>query len=198
MSELLHLFWYSIFFQGHLKGGNLFGSLNLIFSFILLTSFRVLLNLLIMKRPYPAAESFHVFIFGIWLSVLLIITTPSWSYAHGGGGMGSKSDTRESFSSPEDERRKAMIMEKLDNEKFSAEMSNTVMNMTREMQFQRASGSSERDFATLLILHNQGFIDLAEAELKYGKDSTLKVTTEKMISEKKKEIEVLKNWVKAH
>ena len=148
-----------------------------------------------MKRLHPSVGNLRVF---VWLLVILIIATPSWSQAHSGGSMGSKSAPRESFSSPEDEKRKAIIVQKIENEKFSAELSNAVMNMTREMQFQRASGSSERDFATLLILHNQGFIELAEAELQYGKDSTLRMTIEKMIIEKKKELELLRDWVKTH
>lgn len=151
---------------------------------------------------YSIAMSLKFFALGILLLITLgfiILAIPSHSLAHGGGGgMDSEPDHAESLSSSELEKRKALIVHQQDNEKFSAELSNIVMNMTREMQFQRASGSSERDFAALSIRHNQGFIELAEAELKYGKSPELRLATEKMIAEKKKEIEVLKNWMKSN
>ncbi len=61
-----------------------------------------------------------------------------------------------------------------------------------------ASGNADKDFATMMIPHHQGAIDMAKIELQYGKDAKLRAMAEKMIKDQEKEIADLKAWQKAH
>jgi uncharacterized protein (DUF305 family) len=56
------------------------------------------------------------------------------------------------------------------------------------------SGDADKDFAMMMISHHQGAIDMAEVELKYGKDAALKEMAKKIIDAQKKEIEDFKKW----
>lgn len=56
------------------------------------------------------------------------------------------------------------------------------------------SGDADKDFAMMMIAHHQGAIDMAEIELKYGKDPALKEMAQKIIDAQKKEIEEFKLW----
>jgi len=50
----------------------------------------------------------------------------------------------------------------------------------------------------MMIPHHQGAIDMAEVELKYGKDPALRKMAEDIIAAQKKEIEDFKAWQKKH
>ena len=54
---------------------------------------------------------------------------------------------------------------------------------------------SDYDFAVLMILHHQSAIEMAEAQIKYGKVDELKKMALKMKEDQLKEIEELKAWV---
>lgn len=56
------------------------------------------------------------------------------------------------------------------------------------------SGDADKDFAMMMMHHHQGAIDMAEVELKYGKDETLRAMAGKIIEAQKKEIQELKDW----
>jgi len=60
------------------------------------------------------------------------------------------------------------------------------------------SGDADKDFAMMMIPHHQGAIDMAEVELKFGKDETLRAMAEKIIEAQKKEIKEMKDWQAAH
>jgi len=60
------------------------------------------------------------------------------------------------------------------------------------------SGDADKDFAMMMIAHHQGAIDMAEVELKFGKDVTLRALAEKIIEAQKKEIKEMKDWQAAH
>jgi len=54
---------------------------------------------------------------------------------------------------------------------------------------------SDHDFAVLMIHHHQSAIEMAEAEIKYGKVVEMKEMATKMKEDQLKEIEELKAWV---
>lgn len=64
--------------------------------------------------------------------------------------------------------------------------------MMRPMTNMNVSGDVDRDFATLMIPHHQGAIDMARIELAHGKNEELKKMSQNIIDSQSKEIEVLK------
>jgi uncharacterized protein (DUF305 family) len=54
------------------------------------------------------------------------------------------------------------------------------------------SGDVDRDFANLMIPHHQGAIDMAKAELLYGKNATLRRIAQKIIIDQQQEIAALR------
>ena len=53
------------------------------------------------------------------------------------------------------------------------------------------TGNPDRDFARMMIPHHQGAIDMALAELRYGKDERLKRLAQEIIVEQQQEIAVM-------
>jgi len=53
------------------------------------------------------------------------------------------------------------------------------------------SGNADRDFARMMIPHHQGAIDMALAELRYGKDERLKRLAQEIIVDQQQEIVVM-------
>lgn len=70
--------------------------------------------------------------------------------------------------------------------------------MMDAMAGMKMSGDADKDFAMMMIPHHQGAIDMAEVELKYGKDPALRKMAEQIIAAQKKEIEEFKDWQKKH
>lgn len=60
------------------------------------------------------------------------------------------------------------------------------------------SGDADKDFATMMIPHHQGAIDMAKVELQHGKAPRLRAMAEKMIKDQEKEIAELRAWQAAH
>lgn len=53
------------------------------------------------------------------------------------------------------------------------------------------TGDPDRDFATMMIPHHQGAIDMAEAELRFGHDLILRRLAQGLIVEQQQEIAVM-------
>ena len=68
----------------------------------------------------------------------------------------------------------------------------TTQKMMAEMP--KPVGDADKDFASMMIAHHQGAIDMAKIELRFGKDPKLRKMAEKMIKEQEKEIAELKKW----
>ena len=60
------------------------------------------------------------------------------------------------------------------------------------------SGDADKDFIAGMIPHHQGAIDMAQVELKYGKDPEARKLAQNIISEQKKEIGVMHRWQIKH
>lgn len=58
------------------------------------------------------------------------------------------------------------------------------------------TGNADADFVRNMIPHHQGAIDMAEVELKHGKDPALKKMARKIIADQKKEIAEMQAWLK--
>ena len=55
----------------------------------------------------------------------------------------------------------------------------------------RFTGDPDRDFARMMIAHHQGAIDMALAELRYGKDKRLRRLAQQIVVDQQQEIAVM-------
>jgi uncharacterized protein (DUF305 family) len=80
---------------------------------------------------------------------------------------------------------------------FRAMMSDAIGRMHVAMQVP-FTGNADVDFARMMIPHHQGAIDMALAELRYGKNDRLKRLAQEIIVVQKQEIEVMNLAVREH
>jgi DUF305 family protein family protein len=73
---------------------------------------------------------------------------------------------------------------------FQAMIADAVAHMHTGMEVP-FTGDADRDFARMMIPHHQGAIDMALAELRYGKDHRLKRLAQEIIVEQQQEIAVM-------
>jgi uncharacterized protein (DUF305 family) len=64
-------------------------------------------------------------------------------------------------------------------------------NMNRDMLVP-PTGDIDRDFAAIMIPHHQATIDMAEAELKYGRNDELRRLAEKIVARQQQDISILR------
>jgi len=60
------------------------------------------------------------------------------------------------------------------------------------------SGDADKDFVAHMIPHHQGAIEMAQVELKYGKDPELKRLASNIIKAQHDEIAFMKKWQAKH
>ncbi|MEX3634611.1 DUF305 domain-containing protein [Paraburkholderia sp. BR14320] len=70
--------------------------------------------------------------------------------------------------------------------------------MMQQMQSPPYTGNADKDFVAHMIPHHQGAIDMAEVELKYGKDPELKKLAKNIIKAQKDEIAFMQRWEAKH
>jgi len=66
------------------------------------------------------------------------------------------------------------------------------MNRMDEGMSVRPSGDPDRDFAAMMIPHHQGAIDMAKAELQFGRNPVLRRLAQAIIVEQQQEIELMR------
>ena len=62
----------------------------------------------------------------------------------------------------------------------------------------KPTGHPDTDFATMMIPHHQGAIDMAKAELQYGKDPELRSLAQTIVKAQETEIAGMKDWLAKH
>jgi uncharacterized protein (DUF305 family) len=70
--------------------------------------------------------------------------------------------------------------------------------MMKSMQGAAYTGRADEDFVSHMIPHHQGAVDMAEVEIKYGKDPQLKKLAERIVASQRKEIQFMKAWQAKH
>jgi uncharacterized protein (DUF305 family) len=60
------------------------------------------------------------------------------------------------------------------------------------------SGDSDVDFVELMLPHHQAAIDMAKAQLLYGKDPQMRRLAQEIITDQQSEIELMQLWLKQH
>ena len=79
---------------------------------------------------------------------------------------------------------------------FQRMMDEAMTSMDRGMQNATMTGDPDHDFASMMIPHHQGAIDMAKAELLYGKDRVLRRLAQEIIVTQQQEIEVMRMQLK--
>lgn len=72
-----------------------------------------------------------------------------------------------------------------------AHMMDAAMARMHAAMMAPSSGDPDRDFAAMMIPHHQGAIEMAEAELRFGKDERLRRLAQGIIVEQRQEIAVM-------
>jgi uncharacterized protein (DUF305 family) len=78
---------------------------------------------------------------------------------------------------------------------FATAMAGAMQRMHQAMAVP-STGDFDRDFAAIMIPHHQGAIDMAEAELRFGKDERLRRLAQGIIVEQRQEISVMQAILK--
>jgi hypothetical protein len=62
----------------------------------------------------------------------------------------------------------------------------------------KLTGNADRDFVAMMMPHHQGAVDMAEVELKYGRDPQLKKLARDIVAAQRKEIAFMQKWQASH
>jgi len=76
-----------------------------------------------------------------------------------------------------------------------ADMHGSMMGMMKNMESMKMSGDTDRDFATMMKVHHQGAIDMAQMELQSGKDAKMRAMAKRIIKAQQKEIKEFDQWL---
>ena len=82
--------------------------------------------------------------------------------------------------------------------KTSMNMHSSMEEMHKKMKGMTPSGHQDMDFAMMMIVHHQGAIDMAQAQIDHGKDKQMISAAKKIIAAQKKEIAMFEAWMKKH
>ncbi|WP_345815098.1 DUF305 domain-containing protein [Paraburkholderia sp. PREW-6R] len=70
--------------------------------------------------------------------------------------------------------------------------------MMKDMSAPAYTGDADRDFVAHMIPHHQGAIEMAQVELKYGKDPDLKRLARNIVKAQHDEIAFMQRWEAKH
>jgi uncharacterized protein (DUF305 family) len=78
---------------------------------------------------------------------------------------------------------------------FMHSMEESMNRMDSGMKAAPMNGNNDHDFTTMMIPHHQGAIDMAKAELCYGKDPVMRRLAEEIIVDQQSEIQAMQLWL---
>jgi len=79
--------------------------------------------------------------------------------------------------------------------KAVTDMKKAMENAKEKMAAFEVTANSDYDFALMLRMYRQAALDMAKAELAYGKDPAMRSMAGKLIPAQKKELEQLDQWL---
>ena len=79
---------------------------------------------------------------------------------------------------------------------FTQTMASGMRIMDRDMAAAPMNGNVDHDFAAMMIPHHQGAIEMAKAELLYGKDPVMRRLAQEILVDQQSEIDALHLWLK--
>ncbi len=71
-------------------------------------------------------------------------------------------------------------------------------SMQQAMDHAPVTGDPDRDFVSMMTPHHQGAIDMAEVELRYGRDPGLRRLARDIVTAQKREIAEMDRWAASH
>ena len=77
----------------------------------------------------------------------------------------------------------------------SMEMHKSMMSSMKGMESMKGSGDTDHDFAMMMKMHHQNALDMANVELKHGKDAKLRSMAKDIIKSQTKEIKEFDKWL---
>lgn len=78
---------------------------------------------------------------------------------------------------------------------FGHAMHLSMNRMDSGMKSAPMNGNVDHDFAAMMMPHHQGAIDMAKAELIYGKDPVMRRLAEEIVVDQQSEIEAMQLWL---
>jgi len=78
---------------------------------------------------------------------------------------------------------------------FMQAMNGSMDRMDRQMAAAPMIGNVDHDFASMMIPHHQGAIDMAKAELIYGKDPVMRRLAQEILVDQESEIDAMRLWL---
>jgi len=75
------------------------------------------------------------------------------------------------------------------------DMHGSMMGMMKNMESMKMTGDTDRDFATMMKIHHQGAIDMAQMQLQSGKDAKMRTIAKRIIEAQQKEIKEFDQWL---
>jgi uncharacterized protein (DUF305 family) len=70
-----------------------------------------------------------------------------------------------------------------------------MLKMDRGMDAAPMDGNVDHDFATMMIPHHQGAIDMAKAELSFGKNPVMRRLAQEILVDQQSEIDAMLLWL---
>ena len=74
-------------------------------------------------------------------------------------------------------------------------MNGSMERMDRQMATAPMNGNADHDFASMMIPHHRGAIDMAKAELIYGKDPLMRRLAQEILVDQQSEIDAMQLWL---
>jgi len=81
------------------------------------------------------------------------------------------------------------------NAGYMQAMNASMKQMDRYMAEAPMNGDVDHDFATMMMPHHQGAIDMAKAELRYGKDPVMRRLAQEILVDQQSEIDAMQLWL---
>jgi len=80
--------------------------------------------------------------------------------------------------------------------RFMQEINGSMERMDHRMSTAPMNGNVDHDFASMMIPHHQGAIDMAKAELLYGKDPVIRRLAQEILVDQQSEIDAMQLWLR--
>ena len=78
---------------------------------------------------------------------------------------------------------------------FLSAMHASMKQMDKNMQAAPMNGDADHDFAAMMMPHHQGAIEMAKAELLYGKDPVMRRLAQEILVDQQSEIDAMQLWL---